>query len=294
MREVTSCPVCKSTKFKTLFRCEDHTVSHETFQLIKCQNCSLVITHPQPNDHLLASYYLSDDYISHANRAKSIFDKLYLFVRKFTLSQKLKLILQYNSKSSLLDYGCGTGEFLNICKSNGWSVTGVEPSINAREKAMLRTNENIYESLETIANKKIDVITLWHVLEHVPDINGLLQQLGKLLTENGTIFIAVPNYESYDAEVYKEFWAAYDVPRHLWHFSKSSLEKLLNNNSLRVTSIVPMKLDSFYVSLLSEKYKHGNVHSPQGILNAISRGIVSNLKAKKTNNYSSLIYVVQK
>jgi 2-polyprenyl-3-methyl-5-hydroxy-6-metoxy-1,4-benzoquinol methylase len=293
MREVTSCPICKSTKLKAILHCDDYTVSHETFQIIKCQNCGLVITNPQPNAEILGNYYLSDNYISHSNQAKSILDKLYILVRKFTLTQKLKLVLQYSSKALLLDYGCGTGEFISTCKSNGWRTIGVEPSINARQKA-LSTDENIYESLEHVPDKKIDVITLWHVLEHVPDINGLLQQLYKMLTKNGTIFIAVPNYESYDADVYKEFWAAYDVPRHLWHFSKSSLEKLLANNSLKIKSIVPMKLDSFYVSLLSEKYRHGNVHSIKGIFSAFSTGVKSNLKAKKTNNYSSLIYVVQK
>ncbi len=295
MEDIIICPVCGNTKLENFYsNCQDHTVSHETFKLIKCIACGLVITSPKPNDESLGNYYLSDDYISHSNKAKSIVDKLYILIRRYTLKQKLKLIAKHNQTGLILDYGCGTGDFINVCKSNGWSTIGIEPSIDARQKALSLTKTKIYSSVEDLPKTRIDVITLWHVLEHIPDLENILKKLSDHLSENGTIFIAVPNHKSYDAEIYRELWAGYDVPRHLWHFCPSSMEKLLTNNSLKLKMIVPMRLDSFYVSLLSEKYKHDNKYSIKGFLKAISTGIKSNLKAAKTGNYSSLIYILQK
>ena len=293
MQQITTCPICGNTNFEDHYTCQDFTVSHETFKIVKC-NCGLAITTPRPNEGDLGNYYLSDDYISHSNKAKTIIDRLYLIARRYTLNQKLNLISKYNPISSILDYGCGTGYFLNICKSNGWNIFGVEPSLPAREKAIALTKGHIYSSIEDIKEEKIDVITLWHVLEHIPDPNAILQNLSSHLTTNGTIIIAVPNYEAYDAETYKDRWAGYDTPRHLWHFTKSSLEKLLNRNSLKLKSVVPMKLDAFYVSLLSEKYKRHGINSIKGYFAGFMMGMKSNLKASKSGNYSSLIYVVQK
>ncbi|HEY8934156.1 MAG TPA: class I SAM-dependent methyltransferase [Cyclobacteriaceae bacterium] len=293
MQQIKVCPVCEGSTFKNYLSCKDYTVSHETFQLTKCEVCDLVLTNPRPENKKLDKYYISDDYISHTSNANSLIDRVYLLARKFTLNKKLKLISRYNTPSKLLDYGCGTGEFINHCKSNGWNISGVEPSILAREKASALTSSEIKTSIQELREEYFDVITLWHVLEHIPDFDKALKTISKLLNEKGTLFIAVPNYKSFDAEIYKHIWAGYDVPRHLWHFAPSTIKKLLSNQSLTLKEIVPMKLDSFYVSLLSEKYKR-NKQSLPGMINAFINGLRSNLKAQKTGDYSSLIYIIQK
>ena len=292
MIEIKICPSCNSENFSSYQTCVDYTVSHETFQLIKCETCNLVITTPRPENHQLSKYYKSDNYISHTNKASTIIDQIYLLARKYTLRKKINILRNLKKKGTILDYGCGTGEFLNACKSNGWIISGLEPSPDARAKANHLNQILIHESLDEI-QKKYDTITLWHVLEHVADLNDTLKKLSSLLKENGIIFIAVPNYESYDAHYYKQNWAAFDVPRHLWHFDKNSMETLLIKNCLTIESIVPMKLDSFYVSLLSEKYKN-NKQTLTGMAKAFYIGLKSNLKAKQSNNFSSLIYIARK
>jgi 2-polyprenyl-3-methyl-5-hydroxy-6-metoxy-1,4-benzoquinol methylase len=293
MQEIKVCPVCEGLLFKNYLSCKDYTVSHETFQLVKCETCNLVITNPQPEESKLGKYYISEDYISHTSKAKSLIDNLYLIARKFTLNKKLKLISRYNKPGKLLDYGCGTGEFIKHCKSSSWIITGVEPSSVAREKATALTSTEIKTSVQELGEERFDVITLWHVLEHIPNFEETLKIISNKLNDHGTLFIAVPNYQSLDAEIYKNIWAGYDVPRHLWHFAPSTIKKLLSNNSLTLKEITPMKLDSFYVSLLSEKYKR-NKQSLPGMINAFVNGLRSNLKARKTSNYSSLIYIIQK
>jgi 2-polyprenyl-3-methyl-5-hydroxy-6-metoxy-1,4-benzoquinol methylase len=295
MINVISCPVCGNNTFKDIFTCKDYTVSQESFTLIKCQECHFVITSPRPDDSTLGKYYLSDDYISHTNEAKSLIDKVYLVARNYTLAWKRKLILNHTNQveSKLLDYGCGTGAFINATTQDGWKAFGVEPSKEAREEAQRVTQSKVYESLNEIEGHVFNAITLWHVLEHVPDLNDLLQKLKSILAHNGTMFIAVPNHSSWDGNKYKEHWAGYDVPRHLWHFSHETMKTLLENNGLTLKEIIPMKLDAYYISLLSEKYKKGNT-TISGMLNAFMNGLKSNILAKRSSQYSSLIYIVKK
>jgi 2-polyprenyl-3-methyl-5-hydroxy-6-metoxy-1,4-benzoquinol methylase len=212
-----------------------------------------------------------------------------LFFRKRSLRWKLSLLP--NRKGKLLDYGCGTGEFLKTCQESGWIISGVEPSPIARKKANTLTGAEIKSSLPE--NDRFDAITLWHVLEHVSDLNNMVSQLANSLNDNGKLLIAVPNHESYDAKYYQQFWAGYDVPRHLWHFTQNSMQAILENNGLTIVNIIPMKLDSFYVSMLSEKYKQATYPLFQ-LPKAFWIGLISNWKAKNQNAYSSLIYVAQK
>lgn len=295
MIHIKSCPVCGNNTFQDIFSCKDYTVSQENFTLIKCQQCHFVITSPRPDDGTLGRYYLSEDYISHTNEAKSLIDKIYLVARNYTLAWKRKLILKHTNRvdGKLLDYGCGTGAFIHAATQDDWKTFGVEPSKEAREEAQRVTQTKLYESLKDIDAHNFDAITLWHVLEHVPDLNDLLQKLKSILSENGTMFIAVPNHLSWDGDNYKQYWAGYDVPRHLWHFSHETMKALLENNGLRLNQIIPMKLDSFYISLLSEKYKRGNITIP-GMLKAFTNGLKSNILAKRNGQYSSLIYIVKK
>ena len=275
--------------------CQDYTVSNQKFDLVYNEKLEMLETFPQPKIEDLPSYYESSAYISHTDSKKSFIDKLYQLVKGYTLNKKLKLINSFKTENkNLLDVGCGTGDFLLVCKKNGWSVTGVEPNKNAKNlaesKLAINRTSIIYSELEEINSIKFDVITLWHVLEHVPNLSAYISKLKSLLKPNGVLLIAVPNFKSYDAEYYKQFWAAYDVPRHLWHFSKRAIQLLFSEEKMDVVKIHPMKFDSFYVSLLSEKYKSGVTN----FLKAFCIGLLSNLKAIRTKEYSSLIYIIKK
>lgn len=274
--------------------CKDFTVSRETFRLIKEENLELLVTEPQPKLEDLSKYYESKDYISHTDSSKTLIEKIYQIAKNYAINKKVKLVNSFvkNKEKNILDVGCGTGDFLIACKNNHWNITGVEPNKNAIEILNNKklTASNFYHSIEEIESKNVfDVITLWHVLEHIPNLEYYIITLKELLKPNGILIIAVPNYKSYDAKKYKEFWAAYDVPRHLWHFSKTSIKKLFNIIEMKVEKVLPMKLDAFYVSLLSEKYKTGK----SNLISAFFTGIKSNRKAKKSGEYSSLIYIIK-
>ncbi len=277
---------------KVFLEIKDHSVSGEQFQLFYNKELDMLETHPQPSDENLSSYYKTEDYISHTDTKRNIMECVYHAVRQITIKRKVKLI---NSRSkegkSLLDIGCGTGDFLLAAKQNGWQVTGIEPDEKARAIANTKTNNLVFESVNLfdLESQQFDVITLWHVLEHLPDLKKQITTIKQLLKPNGTLIIAVPNFKSYDAQHYKTFWAAYDVPRHLWHFSKTAISKLFQKENLSVVEIRPMLFDAFYVSLLSEKYKTGSMNP----LKAFWIGLRSNIKGNASKEYSSQIYILK-
>jgi 2-polyprenyl-3-methyl-5-hydroxy-6-metoxy-1,4-benzoquinol methylase len=297
MKSIEVCPLCGDRQFNLLTTCIDHTVSHETFNIVNCTKCDFTLTSPRPADETLGRYYLSDNYISHSNKASTLLDKIYLLARRFTLQWKVNLLHKYHSGKKevhILDYGCGTGEFLKSCQENGFKISGVEPSENARVKSSQINQVKIHESLEGLEDNTFNIITLWHVLEHIPNFEEIIQELKSKLSEDGTLIIAVPNYKSFDAQHYSTDWAGFDVPRHLWHFSSTTMKKLLLKSNLQLIHICGMKLDSYYVSLLSEKYRADNKTTVKGYLKAIQIGMKSNWKAKKNREYSSLIYIIKK
>ena len=272
---------------------KDYSVSGERFQLLYNNELDMLETFPQPEMDTLANYYKSKDYISHTDSKRNLFEKVYHWVRNYSLQQKLKLINKYSSQpNSLLDIGCGTGDFLATAQKAGWEIQGVEPDAGARVIANKKTSNSVkdVEALEDFANASFDVITLWHVLEHLPNLDEQIKILDKLLKPEGTLILAVPNFKSYDATHYKEFWAAYDVPRHFWHFSQDTISKLFSKVGMHVVQTKPMIFDSYYVSLLSEKYKTGKMK----MLSAFFTGFISNRKAKRSGEYSSLIYILKK
>jgi 2-polyprenyl-3-methyl-5-hydroxy-6-metoxy-1,4-benzoquinol methylase len=286
--------VCDSTGIHHVFDAKDHTVSGELFAIWQCANCSLRFTQHAPDANDIGKYYRSENYISHTETSKGIVNWLYLRVRKYTLSSKRRFIEDETGlkKGSLLDIGAGTGAFLHHMKGKGWNVEGVEPDSGAIERSskeyglQLKPSDHLFRFPE----KSFDVITMWHVLEHVHDLHGYIAQIKKICKPGGKIFIAVPNYTSNDAEHYLSSWAAYDVPRHLYHFSPAAIHELMKRHKCVVEKIQPMWFDSFYVSLLSEKYKTG--HSK--LLNGFWRGLRSNIKAlSKNRRASSLIYVIR-
>jgi 2-polyprenyl-3-methyl-5-hydroxy-6-metoxy-1,4-benzoquinol methylase len=289
------CPACSSASIKPVLTVEDYSVSNEKFEIWECAACGLRFTQDVPDRNSIGRYYQSSQYISHSNTKTGIVNKLYHFVRNFTLAQKKRLIIGRTglNKGSLLDIGAGAGAFAAYMKSAGWSVTGLEPDESTRAKAIQNYGITLApsEELFRFIPESFNAITMWHVLEHVHDLHGYLVEIKKLLKPGGVLFIAVPNYTSDDASRYKASWAAYDVPIHLYHFSPGSMKTLLDKHGFRISSIRPMWFDSFYVSLLSEKYRTGKQQLIRGFMN----GFISNLKAlNNKTRCSSLIYIVQK
>ncbi|WP_298224172.1 class I SAM-dependent methyltransferase [Flavobacterium sp.] len=268
---------------------KDHSVSKEAFNLYRDESIDLVFTYPQPDLDKLPSYYESEDYISHTDGSRSLFEKAYQFVKQIALKNKLKYINQQKlTKGILLDIGAGTGDFLAVAQQDGWQTKGIEPNEKARTIAQTK-GVSIIESTSAIAESSIDIITMWHVLEHVPDVEKQIKELKRILKPTGTIFIAVPNFNSFDANYYGSFWAAYDVPRHLWHFSQKSIKHLFARENFHLLKTLPMPFDAFYVSLLSEKYKTGSMN----FIKAFLIGLKSNWKGRATGEYSSHIYILK-
>ena len=291
-QKVDCCPICNSSNFSNYLICEDYTVSRESFALVKCNDCSFCFTNPRPDPEHIGQYYKSEDYISHTNKNNSLINIVYKLVRLYTLKKKVKLINKYSStKGAMLDYGCGTGNFLEACQKNGWQINGIEPDDDARAIAQSILGTTIHNNIEQLQNQKYQVITLWHVLEHIHDLNNTFQTLIKKLDKDGVIIVAVPNYESYDATHYQAQWAGYDVPRHLYHFTQSTIKSLFKKYKLKQLVTLPMVFDAYYVSMLSEKYKTGK----SNLISAFKTGYQSNKAAKaNNNNYSSLIYIAKK
>ena len=275
----------KDSQKPIYIKTKDFLVTGEGFELLYDSKREILITSPQPAVENSLKYYDSDEYISHTDNKKGLISFLYQLVKKNALQKKISLITSLNNGTgSLLDIGAGTGDFLKQAKKRSWKISGVEPNSSARNLAA-KKEINLKENISSFEGEKFDVITLWHVLEHLPNLDSTISKIEKLVKPGGVLIIAVPNYNSFDAKHYKSNWAAYDVPRHLWHFSRKSMELLFSKNMM-LEKIKPMIYDSFYVSLLSEKNKTGK----QNLIKAFFIGFYSNIKALKTKEYSSLIY----
>lgn len=313
MQNLSNCPVCDASTFQKEFKCTDYTVTKEKFYIVSCTNCNFFFTNPRPKQSEIGKYYESEDYISHSNTKKGIINSIYQFVRSYSLSKKVNLInllnksnsgsgiysvinsrsRSGNKKGEILDIGSGTGEFLAKAVENGWGGIGVEPNVKARAQAIANHNLKIYteEDVHSLNKGHFDVITMWHVLEHVHLLNERVEEIFNLLKPGGISIIAVPNHLSYDAQKYRENWAAYDVPRHLYHFDPNSIKKLFQKHNFSHVNSFPMKFDSFYVSMLSEK----NITGKNQFLTSFITGGISNLKTKNNpEKYSSVIYVFKK
>ena len=289
--------MCGGTDLREKLQVQDKSVSHETFTIVQCQACEFQFTNPRPDAAHIGRYYESAAYVSHNSGAQGLINQVYKVARFFTVRRKVALITKLNGgqKGRLLDYGCGTGHFLAGAKEAGWQVAGLEPNDRARQDAAARVGQPIQEpsALATLAPGSFDVITLWHVLEHVHTLNETLDQLIRALKPGGKLLIAVPNVESLDAQHYRQDWAAYDVPRHLYHFSPASMRRLLGRHGLAVRQTLPLLLDAYYVSMLSEKHR-----SPErvgGPLTVLRAGYSSNrYAAQHEGQYSSVLYVAER
>lgn len=278
------------TKDEKFLAVKDYTVSQEIFSLYYNRAYDLLLTDPIPPKEILGNYYQSENYISHTDGKRNLFERLYQGVKKIALRKKVDLLFkQNNTVGSLLDIGCGTGDFLVEAKKRGWTTTGFEPNDKASELAT-KKGITIAKQLSDLPDHSFDVITLWHVLEHIPNLEEQIIVLRRLLKPEGKLIVAVPNYKSYDAMHYKEYWAAFDVPRHIWHFSQKSITTIFSQFDFKVDELQPMLFDSFYVSLLSEEYKSGK----KNWIKAFFVGLRSNVEARNSMEYSSLIYCLSK
>lgn len=290
----THCPVCGSSDINPLLTVKDHSVSQENFVLWQCSHCSLRFTQDVPDEGSIGRYYQSSDYISHTNSNKGLINKIYQLVRNYTLQQKANLIIDETVKEGrVLDIGAGIGAFLNTMKQKNWEVTGIEPDEGARQqaKALFKLEISNTDVLEHLPEHSFDAITLWHVLEHVHQLHPYVDRLKTLLKPDGKIFIAVPNYHSADSSVYKLYWAAYDVPRHLYHFAPHSVKMLMNQHGLKVISQKPMWLDAFYISLLSSKYKNKKINWIAAGFHGFQSTLATLFNREKC---SSIIYIIEK
>lgn len=288
--EIDRCPVCSGRALAPYLETKDFFYSQEAFTLSQCDKCSFVFTNPIPS--VLSKYYETPDYLSHNSENKGVLGVIYSLIRKANIKRKYRLLSSYVSNGSLLDIGCGTGELLHFFAKKGWKTSGVEPNTSARKFAIKNYNLNVLDEdgLDILQSEYYDIISMWHVLEHVPDLHGRLSQVDRLLKKGGTLVVALPNLASPDSKKYLKYWSALDVPRHLYHFTQTTFNHLISKHNMKIINAVPMKFDSYYVSLLSEKY----LKNPFFFLSAIYNGYLSNLRAKKTNNYSSMIFVIKR
>jgi SAM-dependent methyltransferase len=290
----TTCPVCQSDKIQFALQAKDYTVSQTNFDIWECSNCQLRFTQNIPVQEEIGPYYNSDTYISHSETNKGLTNKLYLFVRNRTMMRKQALLQRYTklAKGNLLDVGCGAGSFMETMKAAGWDATGLEPDLVTRNK-VIEKGLTVYENgkLFELLNEQYDAITLWHVLEHVHQLHAYIMQFQKIVKANGRVFIAVPNYTSLDAKQYGAAWAAYDVPRHLYHFAPNSVKQLVEKHGFVVETMLPMLYDSYYISMLSEPFKNGK----SNFLAACWNGLRSNWQAwRNVEKCSSIIYILKK
>lgn len=286
------CPWCNSEKAHKHLELKDYFLTQEDFEIWVCEDCGLLYTSPRPAPEKIGDYYKSEAYYSHQENKIGLIPRIYESVKKVNLKHKVNLAIGGLEKGKLLDIGCGVGDFLQQIESKGWQCTGIEPSEDAAKIAKKRIQATIYkpEEIDTLIDETYDVITMWHVLEHVDDLRTEVEHLFRLLKKGGRLVIALPNYKSYDATYYQDKWAAYDVPRHLNHFDKQTIVNIFNTKGLKIKNIEKLPWDAYYISFMSEKYKQNGLPLVRGLI----RGLISNCKARKSGEWSSLVYVFEK
>jgi len=292
MIRVNECPVCGSNEITEFLSLNDYFLSKESFEISLCKECGFKFTNPVPRETELPKYYESEEYISHSNTSKGLVNKVYRLVRNHSIKKKVGIATAKMNRGEALDIGCGTGDFLNEMSKRGWKVKGIEPNDVARNNAITNFGLDVGEEAQLFKFDKdtFDVITMWHVLEHVYNLDKHLSQIKNILRKDGRLVIALPNADSMDAKIYKNFWAAYDVPRHLHHFNQSSFKRLMGKYGFEIAETKPMVFDSFYISMLSEKYKRGKINYLNAFFNGLKTDIYGLVNKKY---YSSLIYVLR-
>ena len=285
-------------KLKHVLSANDHLVTGRKFDILKNPETTILETHPRPTKEELPTYYDSENYTSHNDKSAGIVSFCYRIIKSISTRRKIRIGQNSLSKNTpqnkprLLDVGCGTGDFLYSCLKKGWQINGIENNKNAKNNSRTELSSFIFDDFEFLKSQpeRFDIITMWHSLEHIIDLKQTIVDMKKLLTNKGVIVVACPNHKSFDAMFYKESWAAYDLPRHLWHFDKDSISKLFVEHNMQLTKTLPMYWDSFYISILSEKI----ISKKNKFLKGVIVGLLSNVSAMFSKEHSSLIYVFNK
>lgn len=266
----------------------DNLVSREEFQLVWNQDYQCYETSPLPEK--LEKYYESEDYISHTDDSETLISRIYQRAKRINLRHKLKLAARYcEGPGVIMDIGAGTGDFVKYAQDRGWEAYGVEPNETARERAHAK-GVAVYSNISVQQEAVYDAVTMWHVLEHLPDLEDQIRAISQTLKPGGTLILAVPNYKSLDAKYYKSNWAAYDVPRHVWHFSRGSIESIFKRHGYELQAMKPLWLDAFYISWLSETYKRNRLAPISGAF----MGMASNLYGLFRREFSSHVYILKR
>lgn len=289
------CLICDSGDFVLYARSTDYFLSGEEFVLSKCQHCGFIFTQDQPDEKNAGKYYESEDYVSHSDSATGFSNKLYRFSRSIMLGKKKRIVNKLTDLNTgkLLDIGSGTGHFLSVLKNAGWNVKGIEINDKARDYSISKFGLEVHspEKINTLEPGSFDCITLWHVLEHFHDPVEYAFSIYRLLKPDGVCIVALPNCSSYDAAHFGSYWAAWDVPRHLWHFTPETFTKFSEKAGFKFSGIHNLPPDVFYISILSEKYKGSKMHFFSGLLKGLW---FSFLTLFNKNRSSSLIYILRK
>ncbi len=290
-----ACPVCSCKEISVFFECRDHFLTEQIFKLSRCAKCGFLFTQDHPDEAEAGKYYESEEYISHSDSSKTITDKAYQLVRKIMLNKKVKLIRRSTGLFSgkILDIGCGTGHFLNSMKRAGWLVTGIEKSYKARSYAESKFNLEVSDTsqIAKLNSGTFDCITMWHVLEHFHEPAIIMKEMSRLLKPGGLCVIALPNSNSFDAAYYRNYWAAFDVPRHLWHFNPETFSLFAVACGFKVTATKTLPFDVFYISILSEKYRGNSIPQLTGLVKAKIFFLRSLFRKERS---SSMIYLLRK
>ena len=268
---------------------KDYLVSSKEFKIVWNKEKQIAQT-LIPDGIDLSSYYNSESYHSHKNKSTSRKDRIYFFIQDLMFRFKKHLIKRYSAGGKLLDYGSGVGNFSKFMSDNGFNVLAIEPDKGAMKTSIKKT-VNTVSGLEMLIDKEgFNTITLWHVLEHIPDPHKIITELKLHLDKKGIMFIAVPNLNSHDSLYYKSNWAALDVPRHLWHFTSPGLQMLMQKAGFELVNRHPLWFDAFYIAYLSEQH----LGSRWPLLKGFFIGLISNIKAFFSGEYSSIIHVFRK
>ena len=295
MTTVNKCPVCNSSDLALKFTCRDHLISSENFDIYACKNCGFLFTKEPPSVKEIEKYYNTGEYISHSDTGKGLINTLFHFTRRLMLRRKRSIISKatgLNTGGTLLDMGCGTGYFASFMKDAGWKVTGMEVNEKARSFAKEKFSLEVVNETELSGfdENHFDCITLWHVFEHLHDPVNSLVLIHRLLRPEGKCIIAMPNSSSFDARHYGTSWAAWDVPRHLWHFAPDTFRKYAEKNGFEIAGIKNLPADVFYISILSEKNRGTNLPFITGMIKGMWFASLALFNNKRS---SSLIYIIR-
>jgi 2-polyprenyl-3-methyl-5-hydroxy-6-metoxy-1,4-benzoquinol methylase len=304
--ETIICPLCNSDKYERHLRAPDrfHLAAGNLFEIVRCVTCGFIYLNPRPRIECLPEFYQDKNYqpFLSAQSGKSWWDRIYNLARSYAVCGKRVKIEKLKRKGQLLDIGCGTGEFLNEMQKHGWQATGIEKDPRAAEVARQRYGLDVLTTDLTsshFAQNSFDVITFWHVLEHLPDPLHTLQRAKKMLKEDGLMLVAAPNISSYDARFYRSRWAALDAPRHLHHFVPATLARLCQAAGLEMFTARQMVLDAFYNCLMSERIiasidTYKEFFLPLFLLRGFGVAGISLLLSRLGNGGSSILYFIKK